>query len=130
MRGQKSRSGEGKGVRAGFEGGQTALYRRLPKMVGSPQKGHTKTEFALIKLDMLNDFGKEGVEISPDALYEAGILTTQKNGLFKVVGGSELSVKGLTVHAHAFTESARQAIESSNGKCVLLSRTTDAPLVE
>lgn len=41
MRGQKSRSGPG--VRAGFEGGQTALYRRLPKLVGRPMgPGHTK----------------------------------------------------------------------------------------
>lgn len=50
MRGQKSRKGNGAGVRAGFEGGQTALYRRLPKYQGSPQKGHTKTVYELIKL--------------------------------------------------------------------------------
>ena len=55
MRGQKSRSGEGGGVRPGFEGGQTALYRRLPKFVGKPMKGHTKLEYELIKLEFLNE---------------------------------------------------------------------------
>ena len=59
-KGQKSRSGEGGGVRPGFEGGQTALYRRLPKFVGKPMKGHTKLEYELIKLEFLNEC-KEGI---------------------------------------------------------------------
>jgi large subunit ribosomal protein L15 len=53
MRGQKSRSG--KPTRPGFEGGQTALYRRLPKFVGKPTgPGHSKTVYNIIKLDQLN----------------------------------------------------------------------------
>ena len=53
MRGQKSRSGPN--VRAGFEGGQQPLYRRLPKFVGRPTgPGHTKTEYNTIKLEELN----------------------------------------------------------------------------
>jgi hypothetical protein len=53
MRGQKSRSG--RPTRAGFEGGQTPLYRRLPKFVGKPMgPGHFKKEYNLIKLDELN----------------------------------------------------------------------------
>lgn len=126
MRGQKSRSGEGKGVRPGFEGGQTALYRRLPKFQGGPQKGHTKTEYALIKLDMLNEVGQDGSDISSDSLFKSGILTKQKATLYKVVGGNPLTLSGLTVKAHAFTGAARAAIEGSNGKCILLSPTTHA----
>ena len=53
MRGQKSRSG--RPTRAGFEGGQNPLYRRLPKFVGRPMgPGHKKTVYNLIKLDELN----------------------------------------------------------------------------
>ena len=131
MRGQKSRSGEGGGVRPGFEGGQTALYRRLPKFVGKPMKGHTKTRYELIKLEMLNEVA-EGSIVSPAMLREAGILTksSRKQKVFKVVGNGELTVKGLTVRAHAFTESARAAIEANGGTCVLWSPTRDMPLEE
>ena len=53
MRGQKSRSG--RSVRAGFEGGQIPLYRRLPKFTGQPTgPGHTKKIYNIIKLDQLN----------------------------------------------------------------------------
>lgn len=53
MRGQKSRSG--RPTRAGFEGGQTPLYRRLPKFVGKPMgPGHKKKIYNIIKLDELN----------------------------------------------------------------------------
>jgi hypothetical protein len=54
MRGQKSRGG--RPTRPGFEGGQTALYRRLPKFVGQPMgAGHSKVIYNIIKLDQLND---------------------------------------------------------------------------
>ncbi len=124
MRGQKSRKGNGAGVRAGFEGGQTALYRRLPKFQGSPQKGHTKTEFSLIKLAVLNEVA-DGAEVDWNALFEQGLVTKAKRTrrLFKVVGGAELTKKNLIVKAHAFTESARTAIEENGGTCVLMSRT-------
>merc|ERR1719277_1042465 len=52
MRGQKSRSG--RPMRAGFEGGQTPLYRRLPKLVGRPTgPGHQNEVFSLITLEQL-----------------------------------------------------------------------------
>lgn len=54
MRGQKSRGG--RPTRPGFEGGQTPLYRRLPKFVGKPMgPGHSKTIYNLIKLEELNN---------------------------------------------------------------------------
>ena len=129
MRGQKSRSGEGGGVRPGFEGGQTALYRRLPKFVGKPMKGHTKTEYELIKLSMLNEC-KEGSTVDFSTLLEQGVTTKANKGrkIYKVVGGSELTVKGLNVKAHAFTESAKAAIESTGGSCTVMSPTRPIPL--
>mmetsp|Transcript_31948 Transcript_31948/g.43623 ORF Transcript_31948/g.43623 Transcript_31948/m.43623 type:complete len:273 (+) Transcript_31948:63-881(+) len=140
MRGQKSRKGNGKGVRAGFEGGQTALYRRLPKFVGKPHKGHTKTVYELIKLEMLNSF-EDNSEVDFAQLLEKGIATkaNKSRDIFKVVGGSNfgleeegvgsvLKAKNLVVKAHAFTESARAAIEAAGGTCVVLSPTRHIPL--
>ena len=129
MRGQKSRSGEGAGVRAGFEGGQTALYRRLPKFVGKPMKGHTKTVYELVALEVLNDI-KDGATVDYAMLLEEGLVTKANKGreIYKVVGGAELKTKGLAVSAHAFTASAKAAIEGNGGKCILLSPTRHIPL--
>jgi large subunit ribosomal protein L15 len=126
MRGQNSRSGGG--TRPGFEGGQTPLYRRIPKIVSSPQKNRKKVKFGLIKLEMFKELSPDTL-VTPEMLWESGVLTKQKRKYLKVVGGSELDVAGLTVHAHAFTQSAKEAIEGKNGKCVLLSRTTNKPLL-
>jgi len=127
MRGQKSRKGNGKGVRIGFEGGQTALYRRLPK-INKPQKGHTKTVYTLIKLSHLNAVA-DGEQIEFQTLFDRSIVTKVNKGrnLFKVVGGEELTAKNLVVKAHAFTESARVAIEGNGGQCILMSRTRPVP---
>jgi len=125
MRGQKSRKGNGGGVRPGFEGGQTALYRRLPKYVGRTMRGHTKTEYELIKLDMLNGVG-EGSEVDMSTLLDLGVMTKANKGrkIYKVIGGDEdLTTKGLTVKAHKFTESARSAIEAAGGSCIVMSPT-------
>lgn len=129
MRGQKSRSGEGGGVRPGFEGGQTALYRRLPKFVGKPMKGHTKLEYELIKLEFLNEC-KEGSTVDIASLVEQGVATkaNKQRNQAKVIGNGELTVKNLTVKAHAFTESARAAIEANGGTCILMSPTRPIPL--
>lgn len=74
MRGQKSRSG--RPTRAGFEGGQQPLYRRLPKLVGKGygRDGHQKTEYGLIKLDVLN-MCAENSEVSYEQCLEAGHMT-------------------------------------------------------
>lgn len=131
MRGQKSRKGNGGGVRPGFEGGQTALYRRLPKFVGSPQKGHTKTEYELIKMSMLNEM-PAGSTVDFKMLFEKQLATKENKGrdIYKAVGGEECKVKGLTVRAHAFTASAKEAIEAAGGKCIVLSPTRHIPLEE
>ena len=131
MRGQKSRKGNGGGVRPGFEGGQTPLYRRLPKFVGKPSKGHEKTVYELIKLEMLNEM-EDGATVDWDSLQEAGILTKtpRKRQIFKVTGNGELTKKNLTVKAHAFTASAKAAIEANGGKCIVMSPTRAMPLEE
>merc|ERR1711988_352686 len=127
MRGQKSRSG--RPTRPGFEGGQMPLYRRVPKFVGRPMgPGHTKTKYGLIKLEYLNK-AEEGQEVDYDALMEVGAVTKSKYKLKKVVGGGDLTTKGLTVKAHAFTSTAVDAIEANGGTCVLLSPTTNQPSV-
>eukprot|EP00571_Detonula_confervacea_P013733 CAMPEP_0172297942 /NCGR_PEP_ID=MMETSP1058-20130122/793_1 /TAXON_ID=83371 /ORGANISM="Detonula confervacea, Strain CCMP 353" /LENGTH=226 /DNA_ID=CAMNT_0013007167 /DNA_START=87 /DNA_END=767 /DNA_ORIENTATION=+ len=127
MRGQKSRSG--RPTRPGFEGGQQPLYRRLPKFTGRPTgPGHSKTLYNLIKLDELNG-AAEGSTITFDSLLETGATTKAKESIHKVVVGREaFAAKGITVQAHAFTKSAREAIEGAGGKCELLSPTTGAVL--
>ena len=75
QKGQKARSGGG--VRLGFEGGQTPLFRRLPK------RGFTnvnRKEYAVINLDVLNRF-EDGAEVTPVALVEAGIVKNEKAGI-------------------------------------------------
>lgn len=127
MRGQKSRSG--RPTRPGFEGGQTPLYRRIPKFVGRPMgKGHKRTEYALVKIEHLNTCSA-GAVVTLQSLQETGVVTKQKRKLYKVVGGEELTVPNLTVKAHAFTSSAVGAIEKAGGKCVLVSPTTGKDLI-
>jgi large subunit ribosomal protein L15 len=127
MRGQKSRSG--RPSRPGFEGGQTPLYRRVPKFTGRPTgPGHTKTEYSLMKIEFLNGCEENSI-VTFESLKEAGLMTKQKRKLTKVTGGAELKVKGLTVKAHAFTSSAVEAIEGAGGKCVLVSPTTGKDVV-
>eukprot|EP00636_Phaeomonas_parva_P009484 CAMPEP_0118852884 /NCGR_PEP_ID=MMETSP1163-20130328/1692_1 /TAXON_ID=124430 /ORGANISM="Phaeomonas parva, Strain CCMP2877" /LENGTH=208 /DNA_ID=CAMNT_0006785353 /DNA_START=173 /DNA_END=799 /DNA_ORIENTATION=+ len=131
MRGQKSRSGES--IRRGFEGGQTPLYRRLPKFRGKPLgPGHTREIFSIIKLSDLNKMA-DGSEVDHAKLVDDKVLTKVNKGrkIFKVLGnGGELTASGLTVKAHAFTKTAKAAIEAKGGKCVLLSKTTQEVLQE
>ena len=107
QKGQKARSGGG--VRPGFEGGQTPLFRRLPK------RGFTNVnakEYALVNLDQLNVF-EDGTEVTPALLKEAGIVRNFKSGV-KVLGNGELTKK-LTVQAAKFSKSAEAAITAKGG---------------
>ncbi|AQP53842.1 50S ribosomal protein L15 [Vagococcus penaei] len=107
QKGQKSRSG-GK-VRLGFEGGQTPLFRRLPK------RGFTninRKDYAVVNIDVLNRF-EDGAEVTPTTLIEAGIVKDAKAGI-KVLGNGELSKK-LSVKAAKFSKSAQSAIEAAGG---------------
>jgi large subunit ribosomal protein L15 len=110
MRGQKSRSGHP--TRPGFEGGQTPLYRRLPKLKGFPLVNFK--HFTIINLDDLEGLAAK-TEVNLSSLLDAGILT-QDDGPLKVLGGGELKV-ALTVKAAAFTKSAKAAIVAAGGTC-------------
>ena len=112
MRGQKSRSG--RPTRPGFEGGQMPLYRRVPKLKHFPIVNQ-KT-FSVLNVSNLNSF-KEGTVINLDLLVKEGVLTKPKNPL-KILGNGKLEVK-LTVHAAAFTASAKKKIEEVGGTCEL-----------
>src|SRR5580658_5840872 len=111
-KGQKSRSGYSR--RLGFEGGQNPLIRRLPK-----RGFHNifKKEYAIVNLDSLGTVMDEAV-ITPELLIEKGIIHKLYKGL-RVLGSGEWTGKG-TVHAHHFSESARQKIEAAGGKAELI----------
>jgi len=107
-KGQNARSGGG--VRLGFEGGQTPLFRRIPK------RGFTnvhRKEFAEVNLETLNRFA-EGIEITPELLIEARIIKNAKAGI-KILGKGKVEKK-LTVKAHKFSAAAKEAIEAAGGK--------------
>lgn len=128
MRGQKSRSG--RPARPGFEGGQTALYRRLPKYVGKPTgPGHEKTVYNVISTDALLKVAP-GSTVSFDTLLQGKIVTKSKHSIHKLVTGKDTATtslpSGLIVQAHAFTVTARAAIEKAGGTCQILSPTTNA----
>lgn len=130
MRGQKARSG--RPTRPGFEGGQTPLYRRLPKFVGKPTgPGHTKTLYNIISTDVLES-AEAGSTVSFESLLESKAVTKAKLDLHKVVMGKKdgAVASNLTVQAHGFTKSAREAIEKAGGKCELLNPTTNQVLAE
>jgi large subunit ribosomal protein L15 len=107
-KGQKARSGGG--VRPGFEGGQMPLFQRLPK------RGFTnihRKQYAIVNLEVLNRF-EDGTEVTPELLKEAGVVSNMKSGV-KVLAKGNLEKK-LTVKAHKFSASAKEAIEAAGGK--------------
>ena len=107
-KGQKARSG-GK-VRAGFEGGQMPLVRRIPK------RGFNNVfakPLTAINLAVLNCF-EDGAVVDAAALIEKGIISECPYGL-KVLANGNLT-KNITVKAAAFSESAKEKIEQAGGK--------------
>ena len=112
QKGQKARSGGG--VRLGFEGGQTPLFRRLPK------RGFTNInakEYALVNLDQLNVF-EDGTEVTPELLIESGLVRKELDGI-KILGEGELEKK-LTVKANKCSKSALATIEQAGGKAEVI----------
>lgn len=107
--GQSSRSGGL--VRPGFEGGQTPLYRRVPKRGFS--NARFKTRYAVINLSDLNRFD-EGTTVTPELLKEMKIVKQQLDGI-KVLGNGSLDKK-INVTAHKFSKSAIEKIEAKGGK--------------
>ncbi|MDR0714357.1 MAG: 50S ribosomal protein L15 [Bacteroidales bacterium] len=108
-KGQKSVSGYSRKI--GFEGGQMPLQRRLPKF---GFKNPFRKEYKAINLSVLEAFAeKNGVAVvDVQALVKAGL--TPKNSLVKILGQGALTKK-LEVKAHAFSASAKAAIEALEG---------------
>ena len=96
-------------VRPGFEGGQTPLQRRLPKL--KDFKNRNKEYFAVVNVGRLADFPADAV-ITPDVMRERGL--AKKRGRIKVLGEGELE-QPLTVHAHAFSLGAVEKIKAAGG---------------
>lgn len=112
-KGQKARSGGG--VRPGFEGGQTPLYRRMPK------RGFNNKRFAAnyaeVNVCAFNAF-EDGAVVDAKALIEAGIIKHDYDGI-SVLGSGELTKK-ITVKAARFTKSAAEKIEGLGGKAEVI----------
>jgi len=109
-KGQKSRSGAK--LRPGFEGGQTPLYRRVPK------RGFThikKERYRILNLRDLREF--EG-SVTPEELLKKGLLKDKREKI-KILGNGNLE-KALIVAAHSFSKEARNKIEKAGGKVVVI----------
>ncbi|RME32339.1 MAG: 50S ribosomal protein L15 [Deltaproteobacteria bacterium] len=111
-KGQNARSGGG--VKAGFEGGQMPMQRRLPKRGFTPLK---KKVYALVNLRDLELF-EAGSVVDVAALGKAGLVSKIGDGV-KILGDGELT-KALTVQAHKFSKSAVEKIEAAGGKAEVI----------
>ena len=110
MNGQKSRSGGGKG--AGFEGGQTPLARRLPKLPGF--RNPNRCEYIAVNVSRLDAKFEAGETVTSDTLVEKGIIK-HNTDLVKILGDGELT-KSLTVKVDKVSASAKSKIEAAGGK--------------
>lgn len=112
-KGQRSRAGSR--MRPGFEGGQMALSRRMPK------RGFTnifKKHYALVNLSDLDGFKPED-KITPAMLIERGVIRRLRDGL-KVLGNGDLKAP-LQISAHLYSKSAREKIEKAGGTAGVIS---------
>jgi large subunit ribosomal protein L15 len=107
--GAGSRSGYKR--RPGYEGGQVPLYVRFPKRGFS--NARFKTHYALVNVQAIADRFDDGAEVNPDLLVKVGLIRSTVLPV-KVLGDGELTKK-LQITAAAFSESAKQKIESAGG---------------
>jgi large subunit ribosomal protein L15 len=106
-KGQNSRSGGG--VKAGFEGGQMPLQRRLPKRGFTPLN---KKVFAAVNLKDLGRFEANSV-VDRQALFEAGLIRKNVDGI-KILGEGDIAA-ALTIKADKFSKTAMEKISSAGG---------------
>src|SRR5467141_1736822 len=113
-RGQKGQNARSEGFRVGFEGGQMPLSQRIPKLPGF--KNPFKKVYSVVNISKLGRFADRS-KVDTATLVEAGLA---RAGLeVKVLGTGSLDRK-LTVEAHAFSSSAREAIEARGGSVKVL----------
>ncbi|HHW80404.1 MAG: 50S ribosomal protein L15 [Bacteroidales bacterium] len=110
-KGAQSRSGYSR--KAGFEGGQMPLYRRVPKFGFTPLK---KTEYKVINLDKLQELADKDITvIDTEVLMKSGLMSPKH--LIKILGNGTLTAK-LEVKAHAFSKTAEEAIKNAGGTAI------------
>jgi large subunit ribosomal protein L15 len=125
-KGQKSRAGSG--IPAWFEGGQTPLHVRTPKLHGF--KNRFRVAYAGVNLGRLTD-AAAGTLITPDVLRHDGLLRTSKTKgqPLKILGNGE-APKGVTIHAHAFTRSALEKLQAAGSTAQRISWPDGLPIDE
>jgi large subunit ribosomal protein L15 len=109
-------------MRIGFEGGQTPLQQRLPKLPGFTPRN--RVEYATVNVGRLDGAFDDGADVTPAALREAGLIR-RGNAPVKVLGDGELST-ALTISAHAFSGSAERKITAAGGSVNVLDETAPA----
>lgn len=117
-RGQKgagARSGAGKNY--GYAGGQLPLYRAFPK------RGFTslndKKDYAIVNLSEIAKRFKDGDEITVETLKACGLVKNAANRV-KILNKGGLTLKNVKISAHAFSASAKKAIEDNGGQAIIL----------
>jgi large subunit ribosomal protein L15 len=120
-KGQGSRSGSR--LMRGFEGGQMPLHRRLPK------RGFTnifRVEYTVLGLDRIAEIhtATNEAEFTLEKIVGLGLLR-KKNGLLKVLNNGAINA-AVTVHAHKFSKSAKEAIEKAGGQAIVIGETAAA----
>jgi len=113
-RGQKGQNARSEGFRLGFEGGQMPLAQRIPKLPGF--KNPFKKVYEVVNISKLHRF-EDGTTVDAEVLIEAGL--ARPGFEIKILGTGDLRRK-LTVEAHAFSNSARSAIEAKGGSVKVL----------
>lgn len=109
--GQKSRSGYS--AKRGFEGGQMPLQRRLPK------RGFVNIfRKQLVAINVSRFAALDATEIKLEDYRKLGLVKNMRDGI-KILGMGELE-KAMTIHAHRFSQSAREKIEKAGGTCVVV----------
>jgi large subunit ribosomal protein L15 len=125
-KGQKSRAGGG--IPAWFEGGQTPLHIRTPKLHGFRNRG--RVEYAAVNLASLSEV-EAGTLITPDVLIHDGLVRRSKTKALpiKILGNGE-APKGVTIHAHAFSRSALDKLSAAGSSVQRVSWPDGAPIDE
>jgi len=122
-KGQKSRAG-GK-IPAWFEGGQTPIHIRTPKLHGFRNRG--RVAYAPINLARLSDVAS-GTLVTPEVLVHDGLLSDAKLPV-KILGNGD-APKGVTIHAHGFSRTAADKLGAAGSTAMLLSWPDNGPIDE
>ena len=111
-KGQKARTGGS--IPGWFEGGQTPIHMRIPKMRGF--KNRFRSPFVAVNVDRLSDYAVDG-KVTPETLAAKGLVRTDAK--IKILANGEVTGT-FEVHAHAVSATAREKIESAGGSIVLI----------